>query len=301
VVVCPPGIGFGFFADNGVKCRNRSAFVNIKFGKSSQGETAQLEVYTDNTATVVSVERAFIILNLLTNNPQGMGPREIGRALGYGAGAVQKILNTLLMQHVVNKKPRTDKYILGMSAVRLAQQIIAQTNFVTVIRPSLEDLAERTGETAFLAVREDLAVVYVDKVVSTHELRVDPPLGVSRPLNATAVGQLLLAFASEDLIPRLFEAGAIVAASEYSITNPDDLRQRKTAILRDGYAHDSREFLVSSSSLAAPIFDEGGQISAAIAICGPAERFDSQLNPLRDALLAVAGELYQALGYVPRE
>ena len=258
-------------------------------------------VNTDNTATVVSVERAFIILNLLANNPEGMGPREIGRALGYNAGAVQKILNTLHMQHVVNKKPNTDKYIVGMSAVRLAQQIIAQTNLLTVIRPSLEDLAERTGETAFLAVRDNLTVVYVDKVVSTHELRVDPPLGIPRPLNATAVGQLLVAFASEDLISRLLEAGAIVAASEYSITDPNDLRKRTATILQNGYARDSREFLISSSSLAAPIFDEEGHANAAIAICGPAERFDSQFNKLRDALLYVAGELNQSLGYVPRE
>jgi IclR family acetate operon transcriptional repressor len=260
-----------------------------------------LEAYTDKTATVVSVERAFIILNLLTSNPEGMGPREIGRALGYSAGAVQKILNTLHVQRLVIKKPNMDKYILGISAVRLAQQILAQTNFLTVIRPALEDLAERTGETAFLAVRDNLAVVYVDKVVSPHELRVDPPLGVPRPLNATAVGQLLIAFASEDLIPRLFEAGAIVAASEYSITDPNDLRKRTAAILRNGYASDSREFLISSSSLAAPVFDEEGHASAAIAICGPAERFDDQIDRLRDALLTVAGALNQSLGYIPRE
>jgi len=258
-------------------------------------------VNIDSTATVVSVERAFIILNLLANNPEGMGPREIGRALGFNAGAVQKILNTLHMQHMVSKKSSTDKYILGISAVRLAQQIIAQTNLLTVIRPSLEELAARTGETAFLAVRDDLAVVYVDKVVSAHELRVDPPLGIPRPLNATAVGQLLIAFASEDLIPRLFEAGAIVAASEYSITDSNALRKKTAMILQNGYAGDSREFLVSSSSLAAPIFDEEGHASMAIAICGPAERFDNQVNRLRDALIYVARELNQSLGYVPRE
>lgn len=261
----------------------------------------QLQVDTDTTATVVSVERAFIILNLLANNPEGMGPREIGRALGFGAGAVQKILNTLNMQNMVSKKPHTDKYILGVSALRLAQQIVAQTNLLTVIRPSLEDLAERTGETAFLAVRDDLKAVYVDKVVSTHELRVDPPIGVPRPLNATAVGQLLIAYASEDLIPQLVEADAIEAVSEYSVTDPGELRRRSATILQNGYASDSREYLVSASSIAAPILDEEGHASAAIAICGPAERIDNDFARLRDEVLYVARELNQTLGYVPQE
>lgn len=256
---------------------------------------------SDKTATVVSVERAFIILNLLTNHPEGMGPREIGRALGYSSGAVQKILNTLHMQRLVNKEPNTEKYIIGMAAVRLAQQILAQTNLAAVIRPALEDLAERTGETAFLGVRDDLDVVYVDKVVSAQELRVDPPLGVPRPLNATAIGQLLIAFASEDLIPRLLEKEALVAPTEYSITDPDELRRRTAVIVQNGYASDSREYLISSSALAAPIFDETGHANASIAICGPADRFENQFERLRDALLAVAADLNQSLGYVPHE
>ena len=254
----------------------------------------------DNTATVASVERAFIIVNLLANSPEGMGPREIGRTLGYSAGAVQKILNTLRMQNVVNKKSNTDKYMLGVSALRLAQQIIAQTDFQTVVRPLLEDLAERTGETAFWAVRDGLVTVYVDKVVSKHELRVDPPLGVARPLNATAVGQLLMAYAPEDLIPQLVAANAIVAASEHSVTDLIMLRERIALALRNGYAHDSREFQPSSSSLAVPIFDQDGSVTAALAVCGPAERFDSQLDWLRDQLQGVASVLNASLGYVPR-
>lgn len=256
---------------------------------------------TDGTATVVSVERAFIILNLLAHNPEGIGPREIGRALGYSAGSVQKILNTLRMQNLVSKEPDTERYTLGISALRLAQQIVAQTKFLTVMRPFLERLAERTGETAFWAVRDGLSVVYVDKVVSKHELRVDPPLGVARPLNATGVGQLLLAYASEDLIPQMVEANAIEAATEHSITSPELLRERVARILRNGYAHDSREYRLSSSALAAPIFDEEGHVTAALAICGPAERIDAQLDTLLGDLLSVAQELNQALGYVPRE
>lgn len=258
-------------------------------------------VYSDQTATVVSVERAFIILNLLANTPDGMGPREIGRALGYSAGAVQKILNTLLMQRIVTKTPDTDRYVLGISAVRLAQQIVSQTKIVTVIRPALEDLAARTGETAFLGVRDNLSVVYVDKVVSKQELRVDPPLGVTRPLNATAVGQLLIAYAPEDLIPRLVEQDALMAATEYSITDPDALRQKIATILQNGYANDAREYLISSSALAAPLLDTEGHANMSIALCGPAERFEDRFDQLRDALLDVVGELNQALGYVPRE
>lgn len=256
---------------------------------------------TSSMATVVSVERALIILSLLAHNSEGMGPREIGRTLGYGAGSVQKILNTLRLQNVVSKEPDTDRYTLGISALRLAQQIVAQSNFLTVMRPFLEALAERTGETAFWAVRDGLSAVYVDKVVSKHELRVDPPLGVARPLNATAVGQLLLAYASEDLTPQLVAANAIEAATEHSITDPALLRDRIALILRNGYAYDSREFRLSSSSLAAPVFDEEGTVTAALAICGPAERVDGQLDTLRDQLLGIAGELNRALAYVPRD
>jgi DNA-binding IclR family transcriptional regulator len=225
-----------------------SVSLLIKRQLFGQKGKSTLDAQIEKTSIVVSVERTLIILNLLANNLQELGTREIGHTLRYSVSVVQKILNTLRMQNVINKKLNTDKYVLVIAALRLAQTFISQADLLKVTRPFLGELASITGETAFLGACDGMTTVYLDKVVSKQELRLDIPPGVSRPLNATGLGQLLLAYADEDLIPELVRTNAIERKTETTITDPDKLRKRIASIIRQKYVHVSGEYSASASA-----------------------------------------------------
>ena len=66
-------------------------------------------------------------------------------------------------------------------------------------RPTLERLAERTGETVNLAVREGARALNVLQVDADHFVGVTDWTGRAAPLHATANGKALLAFGGEQL------------------------------------------------------------------------------------------------------
>lgn len=254
-----------------------------------------------NEPTVVSVERSVIILELLAERGGGLGTREISRTLGYGSGTTQKILNTLRGKGLVTKHPDSGAYVFGIGAVKLAHQILAQTNLSMLARPYLVRLAEVTGESAYLGIRQSDSCIYIDKVLSEEEVRFDAPLGAPRPLNCTAVGKALLAASPDgrDLsaLRAMAGRGAFVTPTDRSLTEPEALLRDLDAVRDRGYALDDREFNLLGACVAAPVVDHTGALVAALSVSGPAERVDGQRNEFAEVVRLVAEEVSQALGY----
>ena len=256
-------------------------------------------IISNNTPIVVSVERTLIILNLLAENVEGLGTREISHRLGYSAGSVQKILNTLRVQDFIVKRPDTDQYVFGPAAMRLAHFIMAQTNLWAIARPFMDELAEETGETIFLGTRDGSVCNYVDKIVSKHIIRMDAPLG-SRPLNCTAMGKVLLAFdtdVTEDTVVHLAQSGAFESPTERSITDPGEFYHELLQVREMGYAFDLREYNPSAACVAAAILDRTGKPVAAISVTGPAERIEQQQAELGSLVQKVGERLSKSLGF----
>lgn len=254
--------------------------------------------------TVVSVERSLIILDLLAEHPEGLGTREISRSLGYGSGTTQKILNTLRGKGVITKRPDSGAYVFGIGAVKLAHQILAQTSVSTIGRPYLVRLAEMTGESAYLGVRQGDSCIYIDKVLSEEEVRSDAPLGARRPLNCTAVGKALLAASPDGQnladLQAMANRGAFAAPTGHSLTEPEDLLRELDSVRERGYAVDDREFNAGGACVAAFVVDQAGTPVAALTASGPAERFDRQREELADIVRQLAGEMSEGLGYSAR-
>lgn len=261
-----------------------------------------LDAQTGDRPLVVSVERTLIILNLIATSPDGMGTREISYTLGYGAGTVQKILNTLLVHEYVTKRPGTDKYVLGIGAIRLANLILAQSDLLSITRPYLQRLADETQETIFIGVFENSYCTYIDKVVSDQIVRMDAPLGVRRPLNCTAIGKALLAFSprfSREWLHDLHRIQAFGQPTSFSITDPDALYDDLIGARRLGFTSDRREFNPSAMCVAAPILDHVGQPIAAISISGPAERIEPRYAELAEMVRRATAQISKALGGGP--
>lgn len=253
----------------------------------------------DERPLIVSVERTLIILDLIARSPEGIGTREISYTLGYGAGTVQKILNTLHLHEYVTKRAGTDKYVIGIGAIRIANLILAQSDLLTITRPYLQRLADESLETIFMGIYEDGHVTYIDKVVSDQIVRMDAPLGVRRPINCTAIGKALLAFSpnfSRDWLHELHKAKTFTRPTDFSITDPDVLYEDLKKALTIGFTSDKREFNPSAMCVAAPILDHANQPVAAISISGPAERIEPQFDKLAELVRRASAQISKALG-----
>ena len=251
----------------------------------------------NSSETVVSIERALIILKRLAAAKGEVGVRGLSRDLGYSAAVTQKTLNTLKLHDFVQQNSATGRYSLGFGTVRIGLAMLDRLDVVRIAHPQMKDLTNVTGETTFLAIRDGLNAVYINKVRSPNAIRMDAEIGSNRPLNCTAVGKALLAWASPELISEMIQADAFVKSTENSIMEPDVLETQLVKVRELGYVLDQREFHKDGICVAAPIFDPNGDVIASITISGLASRMEGRLEEHAALVMEKASAISETLGF----
>jgi len=251
----------------------------------------------ENVDTVLSVERALLILKYLAETPEEIGVRDMSRVLGYSPPVTQKIFNTLKVHGFIRQNDKTDRYSLGPTALRVGMAMLSQLSVVRVARPFLDRLTEETGETTFLAIREGLAAIYVDKEVTSNPIRMDAEVGVSRPLNCTAVGKVFLAFDNGDLLTEAAEAGVFTKFTSNSIIDVMELKSIIDRIRETGYAIDYREYHPEAICVAAPIFGANRKVVAAVTTSGVGTRMESRIDQIAEWVIDAAAQISRNLGH----
>ncbi len=247
--------------------------------------------------SIVSVQRALAILKHMAISPNGVSVREAARALGYSPSVVQKSMQALVSQKFAQQDSTTQHYHLGPAALQVGLAGLTKLEIRQVARPHLQELAETSGETALLGIRQGNEAVYVDKVLSSAEIRLDAPIGASRPFNCTAVGKVLLAHSPEGELERLAKKGAFVKTTTNSMTALTQLKLEMAKVRERNLAIDREEFVPGAMCLAAPLRNYDGLVVAAVALAGPVQRVEAAQTQLAKQVIACANAISAALGY----
>jgi DNA-binding IclR family transcriptional regulator len=132
-----------------------------------------------------AVARAFGVLDLLSRSPAPLGTSEIARRLGIPKSTAHGLLRELAAVGAVEAARK--RYRLGPALERLAGAAELRRQW----RPVLEQVAERTGETAFLGQPRGARIAILDEVPGSGVPSVSAPVGSSLPASAGAVGKVL--------------------------------------------------------------------------------------------------------------
>jgi DNA-binding IclR family transcriptional regulator len=159
--------------------------------------------------------------------------------------------------------------------------------------PFLEDLYEVTHENVQLAVREDLEVVYVERIAGRSAVRVLTRVGGRFAMHATGVGLVLLAHAPPDVQEEVL-GGPLRSYTEETITDPRRLRRLLADVRRRGYAVSSRQVTMDAVSIAAPIFGPEGSVVASVSLVVQADT--ARPRTLAPVVQAAGRGISRALG-----
>jgi DNA-binding IclR family transcriptional regulator len=251
--------------------------------------------------TVQSVDRGLALLWMLAEARAGIGVVQASQYLGVDPSTVSRLLASLVAADLVTRDPRSGRYAVGPGAVRLARAVSApvtadERELRQAARRTLYLLEEGTGETVIVDVREQGLAVLVDVVPSRRSAPYLVVVAPTRPLHATADGKVLLAHAPEAVVEGEL-AGQFAAVTPRTVTDPEELRAQLFEIRRRGYAVTEGESQPDVNVIAAPVEAAPGGVAAALAIEGPAERFDRiGMRRAIDLLLPRAAELSRRLG-----
>ena len=120
--------------------------------------------------------------------------------------------------------------------------------------------------------------------------------GTRVPMHCSAVGKAIFSATSEKALSKILHQHGMPRLTVKTITSPSALRAELVKVRAQGYAVDDEEHAVGLRCIAAPIFDETGDVVAAVSASGPMARIGeeriSQLGQMVvDAARAISTEM----------
>jgi IclR family acetate operon transcriptional repressor len=265
---------------------------------SSKYETSRLSV----SDAAGAADRVLDILEFLEAQDEPQTLTQIVAGLGLPKASAHRLLTTLRSRGYIEQARPRGGYGLGLRVLRLAARARERLDLASVAQPFLKQLAEVTGESCQLSVRSGTQALCIARAASPSYpgVSLTGSVGSVFPLHAAAVGKVLLAYAPT-AERELYLARHLNAYTPQTHISPDALAAELDAVCLAGLARDREEYKRGLSALAAPIFDEGGDVVAALALpflAGSARENEAEdLRYKTEALRNAAFAISHALGF----
>jgi IclR family transcriptional regulator, acetate operon repressor len=254
---------------------------------SLEKSTAATSTAPESTGTrIQSVERSCRLLLWLAAREEGATAKEAAFANRLALPTTYHLLKTLLEEGFVAKDARR-RYVLGPNSDQLGRAYRQRANVPDELFGGLREVAERTGETAYLAAWAPSGMKVLGSVEGSNLVRVAAiAAGPYEAAHARASGKVLLAHAAPAARSSYLRRHPLARQTARTICESDRLERELDAVRADGYACDREEFADGISCVAAPVRTEG-VVTAALGLSVPSERFQGSREEIVRDLLAV--------------
>ncbi len=247
---------------------------------------------------IQAVERALNILDLFNEQKVELNLADISQQTGLHKSTLHSLLKTLQAQGYIEQTEANAPYRLGVKLLERGYLVQRSRDFITVARPYLEELSERTGQTVHLGVLDGKSGVYVDKVEGTRSIIVYSRIGRRMPIHTTAIGKVLLAFQSAAVIGRTLDGYDFASSTENTITQRAEYEAALAKVRSDGFAVDEQENVRGCRCAAVPIWGHDRKLVAAISISTVVENVSmDEFKSFIEQLKAIGARVSHELGY----
>jgi DNA-binding IclR family transcriptional regulator len=252
----------------------------------------------EGTQLLSSVQNALRVLDCFSATDRELGVSELARRLGLGKSTVHRLCTTLAAGGLLDHNPETGRYRLGLRLYELGALVGVHLDLHEAASPALNDVRNRTGETVQLAVLDGREVVYVERLESSHTVRLFGRVGHRNSAHCTSTGKVLLAYLPEAELDALLDGWVLEPRTPYTITDHGALRQALAEVRRRGWGENANEVEMGVASVGAPIRDASGTVVAALSVAGPAMRLDGgSLRRFASVVVEAADAVSRRLGY----
>ncbi|MGH9522782.1 MAG: IclR family transcriptional regulator [Terriglobales bacterium] len=232
-----------------------------------------LRVRESKSAPVGVVTKVLRILEALQSSPTGLQLKDIAQVTNINKSTAYRFLAHLESEGYLFRDD-AGAYIVGPKLARLGSGIAYHATLRTVSRPVMQRLWVVTTETVNLAVISGLDILYLDVLESSHSFRLVSQVGSRRPMHCTALGKAMLAFLNESERNSAMVSLRLEKLGPRTITSIPRLKKELEKIREQGFAVDDEEAGAGSRCVAAPIFDQSGNVAAGVSVSGPITRVD---------------------------
>jgi DNA-binding IclR family transcriptional regulator len=244
---------------------------------------------------VTALARGLDVLRRIAAADAPVSNRELTDWTGIPKPTVSRITATLVGAGLLNRLPDSERFVLTASVLELSNGFLRNFDIRARARPFLIGLAERTGLSVHLAVRDRLEMVVIDAIRPRSAVLVSRlEVGGRMDLSRTAVGRAYLAALAESDRRSLIGSLQTASGDDWP-TIAGGLQQGLDEALRLGFAISTGEWHHGLNAVAAGFV--GPSEERYSVNCGGA----AHQCPRETLIGEVAPALLECVGHIVRE
>ncbi|UGX88503.1 IclR family transcriptional regulator [Phyllobacterium meliloti] len=195
---------------------------------------------------------------------------DIARMTGLERATARRCLLTLTQLGYADYDGKF--FTLTPRILRLGHSYLSSTPLPRLMQPFLDQLSEKTGESASASVLDGNEIVYIARASHKRVMSINLNPGSRLPAYCSSMGRVLLAAMSDDDAQRILEDSNRTANTPRTKTSVPELMDEVRKVRLQGYAVIDQELEIGLCSIAVPVRNTRGITIAAINIGAQAPR-----------------------------
>jgi DNA-binding IclR family transcriptional regulator len=225
----------------------------------------------DRGSSLSSVAKALTLLEVIASgNEKSIGISDLATACDLPKSTTHRLLKALEARGFIGRSG--SKYTVGYRFFQLGESAwsLEYEKLRRTSGPALEHLFARAGTTVHLAVLDEGAVVFLEKLTGRGGCSIPSRVGARVSANCTSLGKAIMAFSARQVIEPILETD-LRRRTRYSVADPELLQAELDGVRLNGIAVDRQESRLGVFCVAAPILS-CGQAVAAVSLSGLSDR-----------------------------
>jgi DNA-binding IclR family transcriptional regulator len=219
-------------------------------------------------------ERVLDILELLSNNSNGMTLTELSKALNAPKSSIMPLVHTMASRKFIYMQKETSKYFIGIATFSVGSSYSNHMGALELIKTEMKHIVSASNETCQLGIQSRNNLLYIAKEDSAEPIRLVSYVGKQLPLYCTAIGRAILAEKSKEEVYNLYPDG-LTALTPNTITDWNRLFEELENTHIRGYAVEHEESTPFVSCVGISLCNKE-RTFAALSVCIPTFRFSEE-------------------------
>lgn len=221
---------------------------------------------SEDIKSVAVLEKSIQTLEFLALHQEGSSLKDIAQGVSLNKSTVYRILQTYRKYGYITQDPKSGNYQLG-SRILIFAPFISNFDFISFIMPYMQSFSEETGLSISLALLEGKTSLTVENYIPTTDssIRLCAMKGFCADLHSSASGKVFLSWMSKKELESYLKSTTLTANTAHTITDINALKEDLVISKHRGYSIENMENEENIISVAAPIIDTNGNVTAALA------------------------------------
>jgi IclR family acetate operon transcriptional repressor len=233
----------------------------------------------DSSYIIPNLDRALRVMELLSDNPQGLTMSEIANSLKIPKNSAFRITATMEYRGFLERNPKTKAFCLTNKMTSISHSTLAEKSLVESAWASMQTLRDETMETVLFGTIIGHEGVVLEQAPGTHNFKFTVDIGTHFGLHTAAPGKGILAYYPESDCKRVVSKLSFDKYTKNTIGSAEDYMEHLKKVKIQGYGVDCDEEREGMRCLGAPVFNEKKYPVAAIWITGPSSRLPQRDFP----------------------